>query len=146
MKNLMHEADKKKLPEGFDFKYLVKQFDKQQKAYGNQTHGGKESGVNVNAPKLIPSYDYKPIAYSHTGSGVFFINFGTIIDGNENVHGAGNELGNGNGNGNDNGNGNGAGHAQGGGSSGIPTHSPTSDQARGGNTGNHSNASSTANK
>ena len=98
---------------GINFQSMEDQYNEGKKTHGNRSAAGNETGVNVHAAKLMPRYDYKPIAYSHTGSGFFFINFGTIIDGNENVHGAGNDLGNGNGNGNDNGNGNGGGHAQG---------------------------------
>ncbi|KAI1287056.1 Low-density lipoprotein receptor-related protein 2 [Halotydeus destructor] len=66
-----------------------------------------EPSVNVNETKVLPSVETKNISYRHYGSGVFFINFGNIFNGDDNVNGHGNDYGNGNGNGNDNGNGNG---------------------------------------
>lgn len=86
--------------------------------------GQQDKGVNVNETKVLPSMDVKPIIYEHTGSGVFFINFGTIFAGNDNVNGHGNDYGNGNGNGVGNGNGNG--NANG---NNWPVHTTTANEA-----------------
>lgn len=96
---------------GTDFMAIQSKFNQQP----NSTKDGNATeGINVKATKLIPSRDFKPITYSHEGSGYFFINFGNIIHGNENVNGPGNDLGNGNGNGNGNGAGNAGGKVSGG--------------------------------
>lgn len=88
---------------GFDWNAMEDQYNKGKNSHGNYSAKQNETGVNVKATKLIPSTDFKPIAYSHTGSGYFFINFGNIVTGENNVNGPGNDLGNGNGNGNHNG-------------------------------------------
>lgn len=56
----------------------------------------KEPSVNVS--KIIPNMMTNRYNYTHYGSGVFFINFGTIVNGNNNINGDGNDVGNGNGN------------------------------------------------
>lgn len=62
-----------------------------------------QTSVDVKATKIIPYTDVRPINYSHTGSGFFFINFGNIIHGDHNVNGPGNDKDNGNNDGNNNG-------------------------------------------
>jgi hypothetical protein len=61
-------------------------------------------GNKVNVSKIIPNTMLNGYSYTHYGSGVFFINFGTIVNGNSNVMGNGNDVGNGNANGNNDGN------------------------------------------
>ena len=63
-----------------------------------------EKGNNVNVSKIIPKTMLNGYSYTHYGSGVFFINFGTIVNGHSNIMGSGNDVGNGNANGNNNGN------------------------------------------
>lgn len=89
-----------------DYPSIEDQYNKGKGIYvpKKPTSKDNDTRVNVKATKLIPSSNNRPISYSHTGSGYFFINFGNIINGNENVNGQGNDYGNGNGNGNANGN------------------------------------------
>lgn len=56
---------------------------------------GKEPNVNVS--KILPNMMTNKYNYTHYGSGVFFINFGTIVNGRNNVVGSANDIGNGNG-------------------------------------------------
>ena len=101
-KSATKKVDPVSLMSGLDWTEMESQFNKGKDNHGNRS-AQNETGIQVQANKLIPSKDFKPIAYSHTGSGYFFINFGNIVHGNDNVNGAGNDKGNGNGNGNGNG-------------------------------------------
>jgi hypothetical protein len=88
---------------GFDWNAMEDQYNKGKKSHSNHSAEQNETATTVKATKIIPSADIKPIAYSHTGSGFFFINFGNIVSGTDNTLGRGHDVGNGRDNGNNNG-------------------------------------------
>ena len=59
----------------------------QEPQYRPTKMNNKEPSVNVS--KILPNAISNKYNYTHYGSGVFFINFGTIINGNNNIHGSG---------------------------------------------------------
>lgn len=73
-------------------------------AHTNPSQIPHGKGNKVNVSKIIPKTMLNGYSYTHYGSGVFFINFGTIVNGNSNIMGSGNDVGNGNANGNNDGN------------------------------------------